>query len=66
MKSILFLVETMQWEQFRWIYRKNKKLFLNFSLHFSNLDKIFNIFQKNMTLIGYVFSKLRTPKHVLR
>ena len=46
MISILFLVQTIQWKQFRCIYRKNKKLFLNFFVHFSNLHQILNIFKK--------------------
>ena len=33
--------------------------FFKFTIHFEH-------FQKKMTLIPYVFPKLRTPKHVLR
>ena len=47
MTSILFLVETIQRKQFRCIYRKNKKLFLNFFVHFSNINQILNIFKNN-------------------
>ena len=46
MKSILFLVETIKWEQFRWIDRKKEKLFLNFFVHFSNLHQLLNIFKQ--------------------
>ena len=42
------------------------KHFVNFLLHFLNLDSIFNIFKKTMTLIADVFLNLRTPKNVLR
>ena len=44
--SILFLVETTQCKQFRCIYLKNKKIFLIFSVHFSNLHQILNIFKQ--------------------
>ena len=37
MTSILFLTETIQGNQFGRNYLKNKKVFLNFSLHFRNL-----------------------------
>ena len=55
MTSIPLLVETIECTQFRCIYAKNKRVFLNFLVHFSNLS----IF---LTLIAYVF---RT-KNVLR
>ena len=29
MKSILFLVETIKWEEFGWLDRKKEKIFLN-------------------------------------
>ena len=45
---------------------KKKKLFFNFFLYFSNNDLIFDILDKKMTLIGYVFRKLRTEKNVVR
>ena len=44
--SIVFLVETTQWKQFRRIYWKNEKTFINFCVLFSNLKKILNIFKK--------------------
>ena len=34
MTSIPLLVETIEWKQFRCIYAKNKRLFLNFFLIF--------------------------------
>ena len=46
--------------------QKKKKTFLNFFLHFRNLDLILNIFRKKMTLIADVFSILRTPKYLVR
>ena len=46
MTSILFIVETIQCKQFRCIYGQNKKLFLSFCVHFSNLHQILKNFQK--------------------
>ena len=47
MTSILFLVETIQCKQFRCLYGKNQKVFLYFYVHFSNLNQILNICQKD-------------------
>ena len=66
MTSILFLVETIQRKQFRCIYRKNEKLFLEFCVHFVKSASNFEHSQKKMTLITYVFSKLRNSKNVVR
>ena len=66
MKSILFLVETIQREQFRCIYRKKKKTFSQFLCAFSKSTSNFEHFQKKMTLGAYEFPKLRTPKNVVR
>ena len=41
---------------------QKQKVFLSFLLHFWNLDYILNILIKNMTLIDFIFSKLRTKK----
>ena len=41
---------------------QKEKTFFNLLLHFLNIDNIFNILDKKMTLIDFVFSKLRTPK----
>ena len=46
------------------ISRKQKKL-LTFSVHFSNLNQMLNIFKEKMTLIGYAFTKLETAKDVI-
>ena len=45
---------------------QKKYIFPNFFFHFLNLDSIFNIFKKKMTLIAYVFSNLPTPIEVVR
>ena len=42
-----------------------KKYFLNFFLHFENLNKILDTLEKNMSLRGYLFLKLQTAKSAL-
>ena len=46
MESIIFLIKTIQRNQFRCKYLENKKLFLDFLLDFLNLVEILNIFKK--------------------
>ena len=41
---------------------QQRKRFSNFSLHFLNLDSIFNILKKDMTLIADAVLNLRIPK----
>ena len=62
MESILFFILTISRYQFRCNYVRNKKLFLQFLLHFQNLSEILNALNKKMTLTAFVFRKLRTPK----
>ena len=45
---------------------KKQKLFVNLFLHFWNLDQIFNIFDKKMTIVANLFPRLRTAKDVAR
>ena len=66
MTSILFLTENIWRNQFGSYYLKNQKLFLNYFLLFRNLHEILNISNKKMTFIADLFSKLRTPKDVVR
>ena len=66
MTSILFLIDIISDSQFRCIYPRNKKYFLNLFLHFLNLSKILNIFQKKMILIADVFPNFRTSKNVVK
>ena len=42
------------------------KTFCSFILHFRNLGSIFNIFKKSMTLIAYLYLRLRPAKSVVR
>ena len=51
--------------QFKWYYLEKRKIFLNFLLHFWNLNSILNILEKKMTLTAFVFPKLRTLKTYL-
>ena len=46
--------------------QKQERLSQFLFLHFWNLDKILNVFQKKKTLIADVFPKLRTPKNVIK
>ena len=62
MTSILWLIEAILRNQFRYYYLKNKRVFVNFLLHFWNVHEILNIFKKRMTLIADVFPKLPSPK----
>ena len=45
---------------------KKQKLFSEFFSAFFESTSNFEHFQKKMTLIAYEFSKLRTPKNVVR
>ena len=45
---------------------QNDKAFSQFFLPFSKCTLHFEHFQKKMTLVAYLFPKLRTPKNVVR
>ena len=62
MNGILIFIGTIQGYQFRCYYLRNKNHFASFFLHFWKLDLILNILTEKMTLIPYVFPKLRTLK----
>ena len=66
MTSILFLIETIERNQFTCYYLKNKKVFLHFIFPFSKSTLNFKHFQTKRTLIAQVFPKLRTPKNLIR
>ena len=55
MTSILFLIEAIYCNISRCIYLRKEKYFLNFFLHFLNLESILNIFKKKMTLMAMYF-----------
>ena len=66
MTSIPLLVETIEFTQFRCNFLKKKRFFLEFFSAFFESALKFEIFQKKITLIAYVFPKLPTRKNVLR
>ena len=45
---------------------QKRKTFCSFILHFRNLLYILDIFRKKMTLIAYLFPRLRPAKNVVR
>ena len=45
---------------------KKQKVFSDFMLYYWNLHETLNILEKKMTLMAYVFPKLRTAKGVVR
>ena len=47
-------------------YTRNKKRFVNWVLHFWNLDQIVNIFLKKKTLIIHVSPKLGTANNLVK
>ena len=66
MRSILFLIETIQSKQFGRNYLKNKNFFSIFSCFFEIYIKFWKISNKKMTVIADFFPKLRTPQNVVR
>ena len=57
--SILFLIETVKCNQYRWNYLKKKNAFCQ-------IFKIWPISKKKITLISDLFLRLRSPKNVVR
>ena len=66
MKSILFLIETIYSNIFRWNYLWNKKLFLDSFFHFRNSESVLNILKEKMIFIADVFKNVRAPKNNVR
>ena len=66
MTIMLFLTEAIYYNFLRCNYLRKKKYFLDFFWNFQNLDSIFDIFKRKMTLIADVFLNLRTRKDVVR
>ena len=63
---ILFKVVRICNSQFKSSYLNNKKLFLNFLLHFWILHQILNILREKMNVIANGFPKLQTVKISVR
>ena len=53
-------------QHFQMDLSQERKIFSELSFHFLDLESIFNIFKKKMTLIADVFLSLRTQKSVVR
>ena len=51
--------------KFKRHYLKNKRLFKDFLLHFLNVHEIYNILNKNMSILAQLFQKLWTAKEVV-
>ena len=66
MTSIVFSKEASYCKIFTGNDLRNEKHFLNFFLHFLNLDSILKLFKQEMTLIADVFLNWRTPYNVVR
>ena len=66
MTSILFLIETIDCNIFRCNYLRNEKYFLNFFLHFLNLDSISKFVKNEIIFRADAFLNLRTPKNGVR
>ena len=56
---------TISRNNFKRHYLKNKRLFVDFLLHFWNVDEIYNILKKNMSILAKLFQKLWTAKEVV-
>ena len=66
MTSTVFLTEAIYCKIFTRNFLRNEKYFLNFFLHFLNLDSVLKFLKKEMTLGADVFLNLRTTKNVVR
>ena len=63
--SILVIMDKIDGYQFISNYPKNRRVLAIFVLHFWYLNKIWNVLNKNKSLIGQLFLKLLTLKYVL-
>ena len=66
MAGILFKIAWISHSQFKCIYLKNEKKFLNFLFHFWNIHQILNVLKEQMIVIANVFPILQTLKNVVR
>ena len=51
--------------KFKRHYLKNKRLFMEFLLHFWNVHEIQNILKKKMSILAQLFQKLWTAEEVV-
>ena len=66
MTNILFLMETISKETIQMYLSEEQKTFSQFFCAFFKSESSQNHLQKKMTLIAYVFPKLRRLKNVVR
>ena len=61
MASILVIIGTIYYNQFKCIYLKRQKFFIKNLLHFQNLHNIWNIFKENephsLSISEIIYSK---------
>ena len=56
---------TISRKKFKRHYLKNKRLSVDFLLHFLNVHAIYNILRKKMSILAYLFQLLWTAKEVV-
>ena len=56
---------TISRNKFKHHYLKNKRLFVDFLLHFWNVHEIQNILEKKMSILTLLFQKWWTAKEVV-
>ena len=56
---------TISRNKFKRHYLKNKRLFVDFLLHFWNVHAIYNILKKKMSILAYILQNLWTAKEVV-
>ena len=56
---------TISRNKFKRHFLKNKRLFLDFLMHFWNVHEIQNIFKKKMSILTLLFQKWCTAKEVV-
>ena len=56
---------TISNNKFKRHYLKNKRLFVDFFLHFRNVHEIQNILKKKMSILAQLFDKWLTAKEVV-
>ena len=64
MTSIRVAIWRIYGNNFKRHYLRKKSFFLDFLLHFGNVLEIESIFQKEMSILAYVFPKLLMLKDV--
>ena len=58
MTSIPAAICRIYHNNFKRFYLRNKRIFLDFWLHFWNVHEIYGIFKKTMSILAFLFPKL--------